>query len=78
MARANDAMEYYPGVIVDITSDKRLEIRLSNGSNTMAAVNESFWISKEYYHLAREYIDANEDSVCCSVSSTSSIDDSDN
>ena len=64
-------MEYYPGVIVDITSDKRLEICLSNGSTTMAAVNESFWISKEYYHLAREYIDANEDSVC-SVSSTSS------
>jgi len=72
LARNNDAMEYYPGVIVDITSDKRLEICLSNGSTTMAAVNESFWISKEYYHLAREYIDANEDSVC-SVSSTSSI-----
>lgn len=71
LAMANEKLDYYPGIITDI-SDNKLHIIFSNETRTTTGnPTESFWISKEYYDLAREYIEANEDSLC-SVSSTSS------
>jgi len=54
-------LEYYPGIITKIEEDQ-ISISFSNDTRTTnGKVNETFWISREYYQLAKEYIDTKDD-----------------
>ena len=49
----------HPTLLIQLEPDQKLtkkSFRTTNGK-----VNETFWISREYYQLAKEYIDTKDD-----------------
>jgi len=66
-------LDYYPGIITNIANE-RLHIQFCNDTSTSNGnPTESFWISKEYYDLASEFIDVKADSFSDGSSTVTSV-----